>query len=353
MSDRRFSAAGSAAFEAWFASELALLSTAVTDALGDDLVALVLGGGYGRGEGGVVRDGGRERPYNDLDLFVIARTRDGVAARLAPIAARFEHRLGIAVDFSRPQRPADVARWEPRLMWHDLVSAHTVLAGPADALLRLAPLSVFRAPPPVEASRLLINRGAGLIWALRVARGVESAPDPEFVRRNAAKAMLSAGDAVLLAAGAFTPRAADRAARLAKYTYMLGETGPELLDAYGIATRFRTRPDAVEVPSTAAALERVAWLWTRVFLAIETRRLGAPFRDLADYLACAAPREPAATWREALANAWRNLRRGETTSASPHEPLYLEVPRLLAPAGAPSWSARTGALVGRWRAEPA
>ena len=37
---------------------------------GNKLQALVLGGGYGRGEGGVLRTPQGDRPYNDLEFYV-------------------------------------------------------------------------------------------------------------------------------------------------------------------------------------------------------------------------------------------------------------------------------------------
>src|SRR5438105_13305058 len=37
------------------------------------LEALVLGGGYGRGEGGVLTTDAGERPYNDLEFYIFLR----------------------------------------------------------------------------------------------------------------------------------------------------------------------------------------------------------------------------------------------------------------------------------------
>ena len=45
------------------------LAAAVRHSLGDNLVALILGGGYGRGEGGVLRVGSEERPITTSISF--------------------------------------------------------------------------------------------------------------------------------------------------------------------------------------------------------------------------------------------------------------------------------------------
>ncbi len=38
-----------------------------------DIATVVLGGGYGRGEGGVLRTEAGEQPYNDLEFYVFCR----------------------------------------------------------------------------------------------------------------------------------------------------------------------------------------------------------------------------------------------------------------------------------------
>ena len=68
----------SAAFNTRMQTWLTALSGDVRQALGENLTALVLGGGYGRGEGGVLLVSGEERPYNDLDLILIVRRKASV-----------------------------------------------------------------------------------------------------------------------------------------------------------------------------------------------------------------------------------------------------------------------------------
>ena len=69
------------------------------------LAEVVLGGGYGRGEGGVWHTPQGDRLYNDLDFFVFSDhaskpERRAIEAALGPISERWEKKLGIAVDFS-------------------------------------------------------------------------------------------------------------------------------------------------------------------------------------------------------------------------------------------------------------
>jgi hypothetical protein len=132
----------------------------VQKALGDNFVALLLGGGYGRGEGGVVRKNGVEQPYNDLDFTLVVKQKNRVPwDRLNSISEHYEEEIHIDVDFSRPLTLQDIAQWPHWLMWYDLLNGHIVIKGPADILTRHAPAALKRTLPPIEATRLVLNRG--------------------------------------------------------------------------------------------------------------------------------------------------------------------------------------------------
>ncbi|HVK57909.1 MAG TPA: hypothetical protein VM735_03945, partial [Candidatus Kapabacteria bacterium] len=66
--------------------------------------ALVLGGGYGRGEGGVLNTAEGDRPYNDLEFYIIHHGSDLLVERLYKsrvheIAEDLTHAAGIEVEF--------------------------------------------------------------------------------------------------------------------------------------------------------------------------------------------------------------------------------------------------------------
>src|SRR5260370_20780231 len=112
--DMAFSYAGhgSADFNARMQTWLTALSEDVRQVVGENLAALVLGGGYGRGEGGVLLVSGEERPYNDLDLILIVRRKASVPwHELEGIQRKYESLMGIQIDFSRPLTVNDVRKW--------------------------------------------------------------------------------------------------------------------------------------------------------------------------------------------------------------------------------------------------
>jgi hypothetical protein len=67
--------------------------------------ALVLAGGYGRGEGGYRRDGFSTVPYNDYDYFLVvngmaAAARKDLNVALHCVAERLGREFGLEVDFA-------------------------------------------------------------------------------------------------------------------------------------------------------------------------------------------------------------------------------------------------------------
>ena len=350
-----FARQGSAAFNERLRGALAAITADVVAAVGPAMEALVLGGGYGRGEGGVVLVDGVEQPYNDFDLFLFVKPGARVRVdALAPILEPHAHRLGIHVDVSRPIRLAEIPRWPPALIWLDLLEGHTVLAGPADVLSSRVPSWLGQTLPSVEALRLLLNRGGGLLWAMRVARGVEPPPDPEFVRRNAYKAALALGDALLILHGRYRSVCLGRDALFQALADEL--PGVRALDVAGFhreGLAFKFHPDqAPRLAWTTPDLEALCRAFVRVFLAIESRRHGILPGDPSTYAAWTGRREPPEGGIERLLrNAVQNLRRGRLSLRAPREGLYPDLPRLLDPAafGTAAWPGESGGWLTAWR----
>lgn len=177
------------------------------------LQGVVLGGGYGRGEGGVFADGAEERLSNDLDFFAVTApdtSTDGIRAimaALAPVSEAWTAKLGVDVDFV-VRTPWRIRHDEARVMIQELVRGYVDVAGRPGAELFQ---DVARRPPEAlpwtEAVRLLVNRGVGLTLA-------RTSGDAVFAERNVNKCVLGAGDAVLVARHAYAWRVEDRASAL-------------------------------------------------------------------------------------------------------------------------------------------
>ena len=203
------------------------------------LAGVVLGGGYGRGEGGVREEckaGSSPVVYrlsNDLDFFAI--TEDGASAdeitaianALEPVSRDWTGKLGIDVDFT-VRTPWRIKHDEERLMIQELVRGYFDVAGAKGERLFAHIRLIDPAEVPwMEAARLLMNRGMGLLLALaREASEVRSSepstssasspsskPSPsnrDFIDRNINKCILGAGDARLVARHGYRWRASER-----------------------------------------------------------------------------------------------------------------------------------------------
>lgn len=220
------------------------------------LVGVWLGGGYGRGEGGVRRlADGRWTLSNDLDLFVFmdratAREKAVCAARLASVAAKCAPVFGVDVDFCRPRNPEDYRKDECRLMIQELKRGHVALLGGEGLLDHVRTLAAAELPR-AEAARLLMNRGMGLaLAAQRLREGLRTPVAVDFFLRNLNKAVLAAGDARLIAAGTYAWTLGERVARL-------GEAD------YTAAAAFKLRPTDVVPSDPAAAWRRARDIWMR------------------------------------------------------------------------------------------
>ena len=215
----------------------------------------VLGGGYGRGEGGVK---GPRALSNDLDFYVVADDPAAAEAALAPVAEKWSARLGVDVDFCA-RTPRRMKLDEERLMVQELVRGHFDAAGePGEKLFAGIERRPASAVPWTEAVRLLANRGMGLMFA-------KASADQEFAARNVAKCVLGAGDAALVVRGAYKWRAVERA-----------EADGGALYAAALAWKFRP----AENPPCGWEEAREAWLAAERAVSAAGRETGADRRSL-------------------------------------------------------------------------
>lgn len=301
--------------------------------MGDNLVSLILGGGYGRGEGGVVVKDGREMPYNDLDFTLVVADKSKTPwDKLNSIRSIFAKELGIHVDFSRPLTVNDIENWPCWLMWYDLLNGHVTLKGPLDLLIKHAPEDLSKPLPAIEGTRLLLNRGAGILWALRVVRNVESEPDEDFVRRNYYKCALALGDSLLIAFKRYTTQYYGR--DILVKTLSKDEPQVASLDLqhlYEAALQFKFRPDSVSSdPKSEEELIELAKKWGKVFLLVENIRTGMNWKSLEGYVQWTGIREnDQHTLKLLFRNLVRNLGMGKLSLRYPREALYRKLPPLL------------------------
>jgi hypothetical protein len=290
----RFTLDGDDALERQLAQTCARVLSGIRGLIpAEKLEAVLLGGGYGRGEGGVLRGPGGDRPYNDLEFSVaIAGNRHAnefrFARRLEVLGHILTHLADVEVEFKITSHAELIAR--PVSMFsYDLVVGHRVLWSQPH-LLGLPGCQHHRGAesiPVVEATRLLMNRCSGLLFAR-----VELEHEPftpaaaDFVRRNIAKVQLACGDAVLTAFGRYHWSCLERRHRLEQLA--ASEPWP-WLDAvvrhHATGVEFKLHPTLDESPHAelAALHAEVTALALQCWLCLEARRLGRAFPTAAAY----------------------------------------------------------------------
>ena len=260
------------------------------------LAGVVLGGGYGRGEGGVreklesrvgvgetidkfhsptpTQNSNSELQLktptptlsNDLDFFAI--TEDGVPEQetiaaigeaLKPVSEKWTKKLGVDVDFA-VKIPWRLKHDEERIMVQELVRGYFDVAGKKGEGLFSGIAKVDAAKLPwMEAARLMMNRGMGLLFAmteskkswsseLELEKGtvplsnsnskLELVRNRDFVNRNINKCILGVGDAFLVSRGLYNWRVEDRATALATQ-------GADGLYARAVGWKFRPTEEPV------------------------------------------------------------------------------------------------------------
>ena len=213
---------------------------------------------------------------------------------------------------------------------------------------------ILRQPLPViEATRLLLNRGAGLLWAMRVVRGMEKPRDPDFIRRNYYKCILAMGDALLIAWKRYHTAYTGRDTRLRRLMQEVHAIASlQLDDQYEKALQFKFRPDHdADLPMTHTDLQHLAYQWGAIFLMVEQWRTGQAWNTLTEYSHWEGLREPEqhgpANWPRNLVH---NKRLGHWSLIYPRERLYRWLPGLLGLVDPPplDWNEESVAFLEVW-----
>ena len=230
---------------------------------------LVLGGGYGRGDGGITRNEDESGAlYNDLDFFVI--TRDGAtAAQTAELDAHFKklsaewsERLGIDVDFSTAKSESYIAQRLGMMMWREMALGAKVVCGKRGefdvAFAKAKSTELWRG----EAAKLMFNRCYGLILAKkRLASKNLSAADFDFIARNINKALLACADVMIMTKGPCPLRMSDRIEKFGRLNLSGFSEAENLKKEFARAVSFKKNPRIpFEIEFHAANCRRAARL---------------------------------------------------------------------------------------------
>lgn len=311
------------------------------------LRALILAGGYGRGEGGYRWADGQPLPFNDYDYFVVVsrvgrRALRRLRERLAMLGHQLSAEFGLEVDFAVLAEER-LPHLPPCLMYSELKWRHRTLAGDSSCL------QAIRSPAPgklplAESTRTMLNRGTLLLMnecSLRNSEPLTASGEEQF-ERYLAKAILASGEALLASRGDYHPALQIRQLRLAT---LLRGSGGRFLDLHGQAVEFKygARSTVGDGPDREARQHEAVAAWRHGLRVLESSRLSATLGDWPDYAAASIDkgqslRGRAASLKHILLHAidgrrmaW--LRDPARLSRHPRERLIASLPLLLQAAG--------------------
>ena len=252
------------------------------------LEGLVLAGGYGRGEGGVLRENGRDLPYNDMEFFVFMRGSTFINDRrfktaLHKLGESLSPAVGLDVEF-KILSTARLRRSPVSMFYYDLIMGHRCVIGGEHLFNGCDHHRDAAGIPLHEATRLLFNRCSGLLFANeRLAQDDFSAADADFVGRNLAKVQLALGDVVLAMSGRYHWSCLERHRRLQE----LAGADLSLLSHHAAGVAFKLHPQRStktrdELIKEHSVLSKLA---QNIFLQVESRRLEIKLSTPVDYIA--------------------------------------------------------------------
>jgi hypothetical protein len=292
LAGQRFTRDGDEALERRLANTCEEVCAAIRDLVpASRLEGLLLGGGYGRGEGGVLRQLEGDLPYNDLEFYVFVRghtflTEPAFRPRLQELSTRLHPTAAVEVEFKIASLKK-LRSSPPSMFSYDLLWGHRWIIGSEELLRGCEHHRDASRIPLAESSRLMMNRCSGLLFsAERLARRAFGPAEADFVGRNLAKAQLGFGDIWLGAHGQYHWSCLERHERLHRFR-QFGE--PPWMNAlrhrHSLGVEFKLHPvrstesreallrQHAELTSLAQAL----WMW------LESRRLGARFESPEQY----------------------------------------------------------------------
>lgn len=255
----------------------------------DELIALVLGGGYGRKEGGVLTTDGQEKLYNDLDFFVIAKDlplwkTSQISRQLKNLHFELSDELGIDVDFADVKAVSFLAKAPITLMWYDLLHGHKVIWGNQHALHKL-PRWKAEELGISEALKLLLNRAMGLYFARMHLQNDDTQEYSDFINRNIHKAYQAITEAILISEGQYHWSLFERIKRIQKAELSKYCKNPNLLTLMQEAMQFKLQPHYVQADVdgfTKRITEAIA-IFEEVYYAVWAAYFGVDTLDLKSY----------------------------------------------------------------------
>jgi hypothetical protein len=292
----RYTAQDDPRIDAKVEADLDVIQREILNLLNGHAKAILLTGGFGRGEGSVDLSVGGVRILNDYDLAILLEASNHwhylrlfrrYHQALQTLAEHLAKQLGMKqVDLML--RPYSYFTGHPplRIENYEVKHGHRLLHGradPCDLMPDWRPEDI----PWFEGTWLFRNRGLGLLIAAAYFNetGQVAQRDRENLVIECIKAQLAMGDAVLLLNRRYHHSYAERARRICSLPWADVPDGEALRQHYSEALEQKLRPDfgRLDTRDVRVWWSEITRLFDRIFRYFESQRLGAHFADWLEY----------------------------------------------------------------------
>lgn len=259
-------------------SDLSVIRNHLLDVF-DDMVGLVLVGGFGRGEGGLLFQDGRYRPENDYDFEMITTQRVDTE-KLHHTERNLAQTLGVKWVHIESRTKQDLPTLPFTQYVYDLKYGGRIIYGP-DTLLDAIPEMPHSAMPVCEGEKLLHTR----LWCFLGAYSAEfekrepTQEETAFLISQMSKALLAICDAQLMLKKDYQVKYAQKSQH-----FLEKVSAPEdLKNLIKWATQYKLNPEEAEKPQPLSLYRSVKshFLTTLFHFAQNARK--ARFKNWIDY----------------------------------------------------------------------
>lgn len=269
--------------------ELNYIVKSIVDLLNNRVISILLVGGFGRGEGGVIWEDSAYRPVNDYDIIIIVKNSKFIQKKYKSQINNLNKHLDkilkvkqvdlAIVDYWKLFIPSySVARYENK-------NGYKLLYGKKPLMFATIPAFLI---PQIEGTKYFRTRASGLLISALMLDGYGKFPRKvrnELIFLEINKAYLAIGDSFLIKIGKYHYSYQERKKRVLKYYNKYQLFDKYLLDKYLYHVENKLRPDFTNINCDSLSEE-----WSIVandlissFLKYEINRLNHSFRNLHNY----------------------------------------------------------------------